>query len=142
MADRTSRDYYGDENGNDGVSDRSDDSEASSSAGSVAASEIGTENRSAEILVDERDDGDLWPQQSNGEGRVLRWLQALDLQVVGACRTDEMLKPLLKMNASNGVAEDRLLAHLSQVSSYPSCRLRNSFVMVHVDSLFQFCLEA
>ncbi|KAL5538805.1 hypothetical protein UlMin_045336 [Ulmus minor] len=36
------------------------------------------------------------------------------MQIVGACRTDERLKPLLKMNASNGLAEDRLLAQLSQ----------------------------
>ena len=50
-----------------------------------------------------------------GEDRVLRWLQALDIQVLGACRGDERLKPLLKLDVSNGVAEDRLLAHLSQV---------------------------
>lgn len=50
-----------------------------------------------------------------GEDRVLRWLQALDMQVLGACRGDERLKPLLKLNLSNGMAEDRLLAHLSQV---------------------------
>lgn len=50
-----------------------------------------------------------------GEDRVLRWLQALDMQVMGACRGDERLKPLLKLNVSNGMAEDRLLAHLSQV---------------------------
>ena len=49
-----------------------------------------------------------------GEDRVLRWLQALDMQVLGACRGDERLKPLLKLDVSNGVAEDRLLAHLSQ----------------------------
>ncbi|CAF1808154.1 hypothetical protein HID58_058574 [Brassica napus] len=49
-----------------------------------------------------------------GEDRVLRWLQALDIQVLGACRGDERLKPLLKLDVSNGVAEDRLLAHLSQ----------------------------
>ncbi|XP_006293799.2 uncharacterized protein LOC17889598 [Capsella rubella] len=49
-----------------------------------------------------------------GEDRVLRWLQALDMQVMGACRGDERLKPLLKLNVSNGMAEDRLLAHLSQ----------------------------
>ncbi|ESQ52692.1 hypothetical protein EUTSA_v10017559mg [Eutrema salsugineum] len=49
-----------------------------------------------------------------GEDRVLRWLQALDMQVLGACRGDERLKPLLKLNVSNGMAEDRLLAHLSQ----------------------------
>ncbi|CAH8390632.1 unnamed protein product [Eruca vesicaria subsp. sativa] len=49
-----------------------------------------------------------------GEDMVLRWLQALDMQVLGACRGDERLKPLLKMNVSNGLAEDRFLAHLTQ----------------------------
>ncbi|KAI3809126.1 hypothetical protein L1987_25095 [Smallanthus sonchifolius] len=33
---------------------------------------------------------------------------------MGACRADERLKPLLKLNVSSGVAEDRLLSHLSQ----------------------------
>ena len=76
--------------------------------------EIGLTERLTDILVDEGD-GDLLLQRSDREGRVLQWLQALDLQVMGACRADERLKPLLKMDASNGVAEDRLLAHLSQV---------------------------
>lgn len=75
--------------------------------------EIGLTERLTDILVDEGD-GDLLLQRSDREGRVLQWLQALDLQVMGACRADERLKPLLKMDASNGVAEDRLLAHLSQ----------------------------
>ncbi|KAK8999603.1 hypothetical protein V6N11_070762 [Hibiscus sabdariffa] len=69
--------------------------------------------RLTDIFVEEND-GDLLLQQSNYEDRVLQWLQALDMHVIGACRTDERLKPLLKVNASNGVAEDRLLAHLSQ----------------------------
>ncbi|KAF3954981.1 hypothetical protein CMV_019752 [Castanea mollissima] len=76
-------------------------------------SEIGLTERLTDILVDEGD-GDLLLQRSDREDRVLQWLQALDLQVMGACRADERLKPLLKMDASNGVAEDRLLAHLSQ----------------------------
>ena len=67
-----------------------------------------------DILVDERD-GDLLIQQTNREDRLLQWLQALDMQVMGACRADERLKPLLKMNASCGVAEDPLLAQLTQV---------------------------
>ncbi|KAK4353185.1 hypothetical protein RND71_028703 [Anisodus tanguticus] len=50
----------------------------------------------------------------SGETNVLQWLLALDLQVMGACRADERLKPLLKLNVSAGAAEDRLLAHLSQ----------------------------
>ncbi|KAH0670120.1 hypothetical protein KY290_026717 [Solanum tuberosum] len=51
---------------------------------------------------------------ASGETNVLQWLLALDLQVLGACRVDERLKPLLKLNVSAGAAEDRLLAHLSQ----------------------------
>ncbi|MFQ6647133.1 hypothetical protein Gotur_019923 [Gossypium turneri] len=75
--------------------------------------EIGLTERLTDIFVEEND-GDLLLQQSDREDRVLQWLQALDMQVIGACRTDERLKPLLKVNVSNGVAEDRLLAHLSQ----------------------------
>lgn len=79
-------------------------------------SEIGLTDRLAAVLVDEGD-GDLLLLQNDRENRVLRWLQALDMQVMGACRADERLKPLLKMSASNGIAEDRLLAHLSQVGT-------------------------
>ncbi|XP_068329039.1 uncharacterized protein [Pyrus communis] len=85
----------------------------SSAAGPASRSETGLEERLTGILVDEGD-GDLLLQQSNREDRVLQWLEALDMQVMGACRADERLKPLLKMNASNDVAEDRLLAQLSQ----------------------------
>ncbi|GMH26959.1 hypothetical protein Nepgr_028802 [Nepenthes gracilis] len=75
---------------------------------------IGLADRLTEILL-ENGDGDLLLQRSDREGNFLQWLQALDLQVMGACRADERLKPLLKMkNASGGAAEDRLLAHLSQ----------------------------
>ncbi|KAK8487233.1 hypothetical protein V6N13_062721 [Hibiscus sabdariffa] len=73
---------------------------------------IGLAERLTDVFVDEND-GDLLLQQSDREDRVLQWLQALDMQLIGACRTDERLKPLLKVNVSNGVAEDRLLAHLS-----------------------------
>ncbi|KAG9453911.1 hypothetical protein H6P81_006815 [Aristolochia fimbriata] len=59
-------------------------------------------------------EGDLVLQENDGEDSIFLWLQALDLQVIGACRADERLKPLLKLNVSSGVAEDRLLAHLSQ----------------------------
>ncbi|XP_024990067.1 uncharacterized protein LOC112524473 isoform X2 [Cynara cardunculus var. scolymus] len=52
-------------------------------------------------------------QRNTQEGTVVQWLQALDMQVMGACRADERLKPLLKLNVSS-VAEDRLLSHLSQ----------------------------
>ncbi|XP_062092537.1 uncharacterized protein LOC133798318 [Humulus lupulus] len=122
MADSRNRDFCENDR-NDGddsvVEDQydgvefDDSSSASSGAGSASRSQVGLEERLTEILVEERD-GDLLLQQNNREERVLQWLMALDMQVIGACRTDERLKPLLKMNASNGAAEDRLLAHLSQ----------------------------
>ncbi|XP_022765045.1 uncharacterized protein LOC111310150 [Durio zibethinus] len=74
---------------------------------------FGLTERLTDTLVEEND-GDLLLQQSDREDTVLQWLQTLDMHVIGACRTDERLKPLLKVNVSNGVAEDRLLAHLSQ----------------------------
>lgn len=89
-------------------------SETSSRTSREMRNEIGLAERLTDIFVGEND-GDLLLQQSEREDRVLQWLQALDMQVIGACRTDERLKPLLKVNVSNGVAEDRLLAHLSQV---------------------------
>lgn len=74
----------------------------------------GLADRLSEILVEDGD-GDLLLQQSDRENNFLQWLQALDLQVMGACRADERLKPLLlKVNSSNGAAEDRLLSHLTQ----------------------------
>jgi len=74
----------------------------------------GLADRLGEILVEDGD-GDLLLQRSDGESNFLQWLQVLDLQVMGACRADERLKPLLKLNSSNGAAEDRLLSHLTQV---------------------------
>lgn len=120
-------DFHNDEiDGADRISDRSnaegfeDSSSAANEVGSSgegatsSRSEIGLEERLTGILVD-GGDGDLLLQQSNREDRVLQWLQALDMQVMGACRADERLKPLLKMNASNDAAEGRLLAQLTQV---------------------------
>ncbi|KAL7108788.1 hypothetical protein ACP275_06G135400 [Erythranthe tilingii] len=69
--------------------------------------------RLREIFVEDGD-GDLLLQRSDREDGVLQWLRALDMQVMGACRADERLKPMLKLNVSTGVAEDRLLDHLSQ----------------------------
>lgn len=71
--------------------------------------------RLADLFVGDGDNDDLLIQR-NVQGTVVQWLQALDLQVMGACRADERLKPLLKLNVCSGVAEDRLLSHLSQVS--------------------------
>ncbi|KAJ0258700.1 Uncharacterized protein HA466_0074510 [Hirschfeldia incana] len=93
MADSRKRDA-GDDHPNDG----GDDSRSNAAVG--VSSDPSTERGGREFLL--------------GEDRVLRWLQALDMQVLGACRGDERLKPLLKLDVSNGVAEDRLLAHLSQ----------------------------
>lgn len=45
----------------------------------------------------------------------LKWLQALDLQVVGACRTDERLQLLLRWNVLCFGSDGKLLAHLDQV---------------------------
>lgn len=128
MADPRNHYSYGNDEKDDRAFDHSDgqdfdDSSSSKSveqsgAGSTSRSEIGLEERLTEIFVDEGD-GDLLLQNSNREDMVLQWLQALDMQVMGACRSDERLKPLLKMNASNGVAEDSLLAHLSQVDRFP-----------------------
>ncbi|KHN20869.1 hypothetical protein glysoja_009177 [Glycine soja] len=90
-----------------------DDSSSESATSDGSRTQVGLTERLTDILVDERD-GDLLIQQTNREDRLLWWLQALDMQVMGACRADERLKPLLKMNASCGVAEDPLLAQLTQ----------------------------
>ncbi|KAJ9553435.1 hypothetical protein OSB04_017480 [Centaurea solstitialis] len=75
---------------------------------------IGLAERLTDLFVGDGDgDGDLLMQRNANEGTVVQWLQALDMQVMGACRADERLKPLLKLNVSS-VAEDRLLSHLSQ----------------------------
>eukprot|EP00252_Welwitschia_mirabilis_P004903 TRINITY_DN1524_c0_g1_i1.p1 TRINITY_DN1524_c0_g1~~TRINITY_DN1524_c0_g1_i1.p1 ORF type:complete len:917 (+),score=162.01 TRINITY_DN1524_c0_g1_i1:378-3128(+) len=58
--------------------------------------------------------GDLLLQQSERENGMLQWLQALDLQVTGACRADERLRPMLQLNVSCTGADDKLLAQLSQ----------------------------
>lgn len=86
----------------------------SSSDGTSASANPSITGRLMEILA-ENGDGDLLLQRSHREGEVLQWLRALDLQVMGACRVDERLKPMLKLNVSPGAAEDHLLAHLCQV---------------------------
>lgn len=76
--------------------------------------DIGLAARLTDLFVGDGDrDNDLLMQRNTQEGTVVQWLQALDMQVMGACRADERLKPLLKLNVSS-VAEDRLLSHLSQ----------------------------
>ncbi|KAG0589922.1 hypothetical protein KC19_1G057500 [Ceratodon purpureus] len=59
------------------------------------------------------------PIRQRGQGNLLaedplQWLQALELQVVGACRSDERLRPLLRWNVSCFGSDGRLLAHLGQ----------------------------
>ncbi|KAF1863869.1 hypothetical protein Lal_00030991 [Lupinus albus] len=78
-----------------------------------STSDVRLTERLTDILIDEGD-SDLLIQQTNREENLLLWLQALDMQVMGACLADEQLKPLLKMNAPCGFAEDPLLIQLSQ----------------------------
>ncbi|KAJ0046914.1 hypothetical protein Pint_06437 [Pistacia integerrima] len=106
-------DDHVDQSNGDDYTDTVSVSSAGVETSTVGSREIGLSERLTDIFVEEGD-GDLLLQRSDREDRVLLWLQALDMQVMGACRADERLKPLLKSNASSGVAEDRLLAHLSQ----------------------------
>ncbi|KAK7385743.1 hypothetical protein VNO78_31580 [Psophocarpus tetragonolobus] len=115
MANRRERDLYYSNGIDPEDASHGEDFNDSSSVDSDGGSrtQVGLTERLTDILVDDRD-GDLLIQQTNREGRLLQWLQALDMQVMGACRADERLKPLLKMNAACGVAEDPLLAQLTQ----------------------------
>lgn len=58
---------------------------------------------------------DMVMRQADREDGSLRWLQALDLQVLGACRTDERRNPFLGWNTPCLGSDDQLLAHLGQV---------------------------
>ncbi|XP_073042250.1 uncharacterized protein [Primulina eburnea] len=87
--------------------------ESSSGAETLANANPSIVRRLTEIFMEDGD-GDLLLQTSDREDGFLQWFRALDFQVMGACRADERLKPLLKLNVSTGAAEDRLLAHLSQ----------------------------
>ncbi|XP_047322453.1 uncharacterized protein LOC124926301 [Impatiens glandulifera] len=79
----------------------------------ASSSRFGLTERLEDILVEEGD-GDLLLQRNDREENVLQYLLALDLQVVGACRADERLNPLLKLHVSGGASEDCLLSHLSR----------------------------
>ncbi|KAK2983484.1 hypothetical protein RJ640_006497 [Escallonia rubra] len=95
-----------------GTNESSSSREISENLGdSRQGGEAGLTERLTDILVDDGD-GDLLFEREDG---VLQWLQALDMQVMGACRTAERLKPLLKLNQTSGAAEDWFLAHLTQV---------------------------
>ncbi|KAL0862354.1 hypothetical protein Bca101_041472 [Brassica carinata] len=100
MADSRKRDAGDDEDASSSTVDSRSNAPSGSEGEAGVSSDPLTERGGRDFLL--------------GEDRVLRWLQALDMQVFGACRGDERLKPLLKLDVSNGVAEDRLLAHLSQ----------------------------
>jgi len=125
MANRRERDLFiGDgvdpSNGDDFDDSLSVDGATSAGEDDGLTTQVRLTERLTDILVDERD-GDLLIQQTNREDRFLQWLQALDLQVMGACRADERLKPLLKMSTTCGVAEDPLLAQLTQVRNVLDC---------------------
>ncbi|XP_047325668.1 uncharacterized protein LOC124929368 [Impatiens glandulifera] len=90
-----------------------DDFTTDASSSNSGSSRFRLTERLADILVQEGD-GDLLLQRNDQEDGVFQFLRALDLQVMGACRADERLKPLLKLHVSGGGSEDRLLSHLSQ----------------------------
>lgn len=70
--------------------------------------------RLTDIFLEDGDDDLLLQRTDVGDG-FMQWLGALNMQVMGACRADERLKPLLKLKISGGEAEDRLLAQLCEV---------------------------
>lgn len=111
LNDSSSVESYG--GGGSGVSSSSPGNDSGGGGDGGSSSEIGLTERLTDIIVDESD-GDLLIQTTNCEDRLLQWLQALDMQVMGACRADERLKPLLKMNSVSGVSEDPLLTQLIQ----------------------------
>ncbi|KAH6802315.1 hypothetical protein C2S51_033761 [Perilla frutescens var. frutescens] len=86
---------------------------SSSSIESTAAANPSISRRLTDIFMEDGDEDLLLQSSDIGDG-FLQWLQALDMQVMGACRADERLKPLLKLNISSGEAEDRLLAQLCE----------------------------
>lgn len=102
------------------VEDRIDRSNGGGDCSDDSTSAV-DESASVFRTVVAEEDADLLLQQSDRVDNLVQWLRALDVQVMGACRADERLKPLLKLNAFTGAAEDRLLAHLSQVLSLDLC---------------------
>lgn len=94
--------------------------------GDLSAVEASTASNSGRSTGGGGGDEDLSLRCGDGVDRIIQFLQALDLQVMGACRADERLKPLLKLNNATGAAEDRLLAHLSQVLM-PTTEIRCCF---------------
>lgn len=74
----------------------------------------GLSGRIRDVLRDGADANLLLGREEVEDG-ILQWLRALDLQVIGGCRADERLNPMLKLNASSGAAEDQFVAQLLQV---------------------------
>ncbi|KAK2969354.1 hypothetical protein RJ640_028843 [Escallonia rubra] len=84
-----------------GTNESSSSREISENSGdSRQGGEAGLTERLTDILVDDGD-RDLLFEREDG--------------VMRACRTAERLKPLLKLNQTSDAAEDRFLAHLTQV---------------------------
>ncbi|MCO5591815.1 hypothetical protein L7F22_045807 [Adiantum nelumboides] len=69
--------------------------------------------RLTEVLQGSGDESLVLPLAGR-DGGMSQWLQALDVHVVGACRADERLQPMLRWNSSCTGADGQLLAHLSQ----------------------------
>ncbi|XP_043720858.1 uncharacterized protein LOC122668328 isoform X2 [Telopea speciosissima] len=102
-----------------GVSSMETESSCVGSTGSSLESRrsSGNERELTEMLrgiFGDEGDEDLLLQSTGRENGIIQWLQALDAQVMGGCRADERLKPLMKRNVSSGVTDDSLLAHISQ----------------------------
>lgn len=104
-----------------------------SGVGTPASANPSISRRLTEIFLEDGDE-DLFLQKNDKEDGVLQWLRTLDMQVMGACRADERLKPMLKLNVFSGEAEDRLLAHLGQVCMLDQFRIHAlvGFVFFHL----------
>lgn len=83
--------------------------------GSITAYNRPAESRLDDVFSGRREES--LTQLEDREDDPIQWLQALELQVVGACRADERLRPLLRWNVSCFGSDGRLLAHLGQVFS-------------------------
>ncbi|XP_020571091.1 uncharacterized protein LOC110018197 [Phalaenopsis equestris] len=95
------------------VIEGSEPSEDSIDVGSSGGRSDALPGRIRDVLRDGAD-ANLLLGREEVENGILQWLQALDLQVIGGCRADERLRPLLKLNASSGAAEDQFIAQLLQ----------------------------
>lgn len=115
---------FTDDRFNDAADSNSDGEESvdvsSNSIESPATANPTTSRRLMDVFVEDGDEDLLIHRSFIGDG-FLQWFGALDMQMMGACRADERLKPLLKLNISTGEAEDRLLAQLCEV------RMKNRF---------------